>query len=86
MRKYIKGSSAVTDYREIPNPTHHTVSQKGWEEVADFAIQWANMHAVGQVTLDDVRSAAETRDIQRVAWAVGEGSIAISFVRQAMQE
>ena len=57
VRKYVKKSSAVTDYREFPNRTHHTVGQKGWEEVADFAIQWASMHARGQVTLDDVRAA-----------------------------
>jgi pimeloyl-ACP methyl ester carboxylesterase len=57
VRKYVKKSSAVTDYREFPNRTHHTVGQKGWEEVADFAIQWANMHARGQVTLADVAAA-----------------------------
>jgi pimeloyl-ACP methyl ester carboxylesterase len=55
--KYVKKSSAITDYREFPNRTHHTVGQKGWEEVADFAIQWANVHARGQVTLDDVKAA-----------------------------
>jgi pimeloyl-ACP methyl ester carboxylesterase len=57
VRKYVKKSSAVTDYREFPNRTHHTVGQKGWEEVADFAIQWANMHSRGQVTLADVTAA-----------------------------
>jgi predicted esterase len=57
VRKYVKKSSAVTDYREFPNRTHHTVGQKGWEEVADFALQWANAHARGQVTLDDVKAA-----------------------------
>jgi pimeloyl-ACP methyl ester carboxylesterase len=57
VRKYVKNSSAVTDYREFPNRTHHTVGQKGWEEVADFALQWANAHARGQVTLDDVKAA-----------------------------
>jgi pimeloyl-ACP methyl ester carboxylesterase len=57
VRKYVKNSSAVTDYREFPNRTHHTVGQKGWEEVADFAIQWASMNARGQVTLDDVKAA-----------------------------
>ena len=57
VRKYVKNSSAVTDYREFPNRTHHTVGQKGWEEVADFAIQWANNHARDQVTLADVKSA-----------------------------
>jgi pimeloyl-ACP methyl ester carboxylesterase len=57
MRKYVKNSSAVTDYREFPNRTHHTVGQKGWEEVADFALQWANANARGQVTLADVKAA-----------------------------
>jgi len=33
------------------------VGQKGWEEVADFAIQWANAHARDQVTLADVKAA-----------------------------
>jgi pimeloyl-ACP methyl ester carboxylesterase len=57
VRRYVKNSSAVTDYREFPNRTHHTVGQKGWEEVADFAIQWANSHARDQVTLADVKAA-----------------------------
>jgi pimeloyl-ACP methyl ester carboxylesterase len=56
LRKYVQGSPAVTDYREFPNRTHHTVGQKGWEEVADFAVQWANEHVRGQ-TLDDVKAA-----------------------------
>ena len=57
LRKYVQGSTAVTDYREFPNRTHHTVGQKGWQEVADHAIQWAAKHARGQVTLDDVKAA-----------------------------
>jgi pimeloyl-ACP methyl ester carboxylesterase len=56
LRKYVQGSPAVADYREFPNRTHHTVGQKGWEEVADFALQWANEHVRGQ-TLDDVKAA-----------------------------
>jgi pimeloyl-ACP methyl ester carboxylesterase len=59
VRKYVKNSTAETDYREFPNRTHHTVGQKGWEEVADFAIQWANAHARDQVTLADVKAAFE---------------------------
>jgi pimeloyl-ACP methyl ester carboxylesterase len=57
VRKYVKNSTAVTDYREFPNRTHHTVGQKGWEEVADFALQWANENARGQVSLADVKAA-----------------------------
>lgn len=57
LRKYVQGSTAITDYREFPNRTHHTVGQTGWEQVADHAIQWATLHARGQVTLDDVKAA-----------------------------
>jgi pimeloyl-ACP methyl ester carboxylesterase len=57
VKKYVAHSTALTDYREFPNRTHHTVGQKGWEEVADHAIEWATTHARTQVTLADVKSA-----------------------------
>ncbi|MFL5488238.1 MAG: alpha/beta hydrolase [Gemmatimonadaceae bacterium] len=57
LRKYVKNSTAVTDYREFPNRTHHTVGQTGWEEVADFALQWAKENARGQVTFADLTAA-----------------------------
>jgi len=57
VHKYVKGSTAVTDYREFPNRTHHTVGQAGWEEVADYALRWAEANARGQVTLADVTAA-----------------------------
>jgi pimeloyl-ACP methyl ester carboxylesterase len=57
MRKYVKNSTALTDYREFPNRTHHTVGQKGWEEVADFALNWARENARGQVGLADIKAA-----------------------------
>jgi pimeloyl-ACP methyl ester carboxylesterase len=71
VRKYVANSTAVTDYREFPNRTHHTVGQKGWEEVADFAIQWASAHARGQVTLADV-TAAFAADKPYTAPSTGE--------------
>ncbi len=62
VRKYIKKSAALTDYREFPNRTHHTVGQTGWEEVADHAVQWAITHARSQVTLADVKAAFEQEE------------------------
>jgi pimeloyl-ACP methyl ester carboxylesterase len=56
-RRYARASTAVTDYREFPNRTHHTVGQKGWEEVADFALRWAEANARAQITLADVNAA-----------------------------
>ena len=38
-RRYAR-STAVTDYREFPGRTHWIVGQPGWEEVADYALDW----------------------------------------------
>ena len=37
-------SPAVTEYREFPGRTHFIVGQDGWEEVADYALNWATHH------------------------------------------
>ncbi|MEE6305557.1 alpha/beta fold hydrolase [Plantactinospora veratri] len=34
-------STAVTGYKEFPGRPHYTVGQPGWEEVADYALNWA---------------------------------------------
>jgi alpha-beta hydrolase superfamily lysophospholipase len=34
-------SEAITAYREFPGRSHFTLGQEGWEEVADFALDWA---------------------------------------------
>jgi len=36
---------ALTDYREFPDRTHFTLGQPGWEEVADFALEWSVRNA-----------------------------------------
>jgi alpha-beta hydrolase superfamily lysophospholipase len=46
VRKYA-GSSAVTEYKEFRGCTHHTVGLEGWEEVADYALQWASRFVPG---------------------------------------
>jgi pimeloyl-ACP methyl ester carboxylesterase len=38
-------SRAITEYKEFPERSHYTVGQDGWEEVADYALQWATSHA-----------------------------------------
>jgi len=46
LAKYAKsGSPAVVEYREFLGRTHRIVSQEGWEEVADAALDWAVTHA-----------------------------------------
>ena len=38
-------TNSATDYREFPGRSHYTVGQEGWEEVADYALDWAVEHA-----------------------------------------
>jgi len=52
VRKYAQGaaktgSAAIVDYQEFPGRTHRIVSQDGWEEVADYALDWGARHAAG---------------------------------------
>jgi pimeloyl-ACP methyl ester carboxylesterase len=39
-------SSAVTEFKEFPGRSHFIVGQKGWEEIADFALSWATANAM----------------------------------------
>jgi pimeloyl-ACP methyl ester carboxylesterase len=34
-------SAAVTEYKTFPSRTHYTLGQDGWEQVADYALTWA---------------------------------------------
>jgi pimeloyl-ACP methyl ester carboxylesterase len=38
-------SAAHTDYKEFENRSHYTVGQPGWEDVADYALNWCNEHS-----------------------------------------
>jgi hypothetical protein len=46
--KHYRNSSAVTDYHEFPGRSHYTVGQDGWEDVADYALEWALEHATAR--------------------------------------
>ena len=43
--KHYRNTNSVTDYKEFPGRSHYTVGQDGWEEVADYALDWAVEHA-----------------------------------------
>lgn len=36
-----RASSAITAYKEFPGRSHYLIAEKGWEEVADYALTWA---------------------------------------------
>jgi pimeloyl-ACP methyl ester carboxylesterase len=44
--KHYRHTKSVTDYKEFPGRSHYTLGQDGWEEVADYALKWAEEHAV----------------------------------------
>ena len=44
VKKYER-SDALTEYKEFPGRSHFTLGQEGWEEVADYALDWAAEHA-----------------------------------------
>ena len=44
--KHYRHIKSVTEYKEYPGRSHYTVGQDGWEEVADYALKWAEEHAV----------------------------------------
>ena len=43
--KHYAKSPALTDCHEFAGRDHWTCATPGWEEVADFALEWAAEHA-----------------------------------------
>src|SRR5829696_4747508 len=49
--KHYRRTKSVTDYKEFPGRSHYIVGQEGWEEVADYALEWATEHTLGAALL-----------------------------------
>ena len=43
--KLYSKSKAVTEYKAFPGRTHYTLGQRGWEDVADYALTWAETNS-----------------------------------------
>ena len=43
--KHWAKSPSLTDYHEFPGRSHWTCAEPGWEQVADYALEWALAHA-----------------------------------------
>src|SRR5215207_6553307 len=49
--KHYRYAKSVTDYKEFPGRSHYSViGGEGWEEVADYALEWATEHAKTSTT------------------------------------
>ena len=55
-----RGSDAVTSYREFPGRSHFVGGEPGWEEEADFALEWA-VEAANQYSPTVVSTAPRRR-------------------------
>ena len=44
VKKYQKAGGGLVEYKEYAGRTHRLVSQPGWEEIADDALDWAVAH------------------------------------------
>jgi dipeptidyl aminopeptidase/acylaminoacyl peptidase len=40
-------STAITDFKEFPGCSHLIAIQDGWQEVAEYALSWAQNKAMG---------------------------------------
>jgi pimeloyl-ACP methyl ester carboxylesterase len=56
VKKYAK-SKAVTEYKEFSDRAHSTVGAPGWEEVADYALDWAIKHVASDAPVVEVAGA-----------------------------
>jgi alpha-beta hydrolase superfamily lysophospholipase len=45
--EHYKSKKAVTEFKAFPGRSHYTLGQPGWEEVADYALDWAVKAAAG---------------------------------------
>ena len=43
--KHWEKSPSLTEYHEFPGRSHWTCGEPGWEQVADYALEWALAHA-----------------------------------------
>jgi len=43
--KLYRKSEAITECKEFSERTHYTIGRDGWEDVADYSLDWAVSHA-----------------------------------------
>lgn len=48
-QKY-QASSAISEYKEFPGRSHYIIAEKGWEEVAQYALDWVQTKFSAQQT------------------------------------
>jgi hypothetical protein len=41
----VQGPEGITKYKEYADRSHYLIGADGWEEIADYALDWAASHA-----------------------------------------
>jgi non-heme chloroperoxidase len=41
LEKWSRGGGGLVEYKQFEGRAHHIVGQKGWQEVADYSLKWA---------------------------------------------
>jgi hypothetical protein len=59
-KKY-RRSSAVTAFKTFPNHSHWLIQEPGWQEIADYAIQWASTNDRTKAAEPTIRAASAAR-------------------------
>jgi alpha-beta hydrolase superfamily lysophospholipase len=66
--KRYRYSQAVTDYKEFPDRTHFIVGQTGWQEVANYALDWC----LDQQLIIECEQKRALQQLKRVQWRQAE--------------
>lgn len=54
-----RNSPAKTSFREFPGRNHYLIAQRGWEEIADYALEWSLENALPLSAAGRPRAVAE---------------------------
>jgi hypothetical protein len=54
--KHYKAEGTITEHVEYEGRAHLMPSQEGWEEIADYALDWAVEHATAPATAETTTS------------------------------
>ena len=52
-------SNTITEVTEFPGHSHLMPAQQGWEEIADYALAWAEEHVTRQLQAAPASSGGE---------------------------
>jgi uncharacterized protein YbjT (DUF2867 family) len=74
-------SHTITEIKDFPGRSHLMPAQRGWEEIADYALAWAEEHATRQPRVPNPRSRSATMKIVVIGGSGLIGSKLVDLLR-----